>query len=496
MRSSFLLATSALLLAASTASAARIKVSKGGPIPTIQEGVDLAQPGDTVLIGPGVYSESISVPATKTGIRIRGRGSVVLDGVAATRAGTYQLLQISAGGVQVRGLILRNLNTEYGDAVKISASDVLLEDLRIRGCAGGITAIGSGVRVEDCALSGCGVTIIGDDASAFRTEIRNASNPGFYLNGRRSQVRKCTVTGVANINGSWSRGIYTPDDDAVVVGNEVRNIAGSGIYVPGDRALVKKNSIENANWDGIYVPGEGAVVDRNTIRNCGKNGINVIGAGARVTGNDVRGARTLMSVIGDSGIVSDNVLQDGVAWLDSSNDTTIFSHGLYLSGQGVSADGNLIQDVPGHGIMLFGSGSTLTGNEVRRAGIGEDGLFIYHGVLIRGSNQTLVDNRVRNCTGDAFYVDGSTIRLERNRALDNLRDGFDVSAGASDVTLIRNQARRNGAEGLDHSAPGFNLINDNTFLDNRLDVGSDGNVVQFERNTFVTGGVGETPELD
>lgn len=47
---------------------------------TIQGAVDLAEEGDTILIGPGVYKESVKVRTP--GLRIRGvsRGGVVLDG--------------------------------------------------------------------------------------------------------------------------------------------------------------------------------------------------------------------------------------------------------------------------------------------------------------------------------------------------------------------------------------------------------------------------------
>jgi plastocyanin len=48
--------------------------------PTIQAGVDAAQPGDIVLVAPGVYEEAVRV--TTSGITIRGqdRSTVILDG--------------------------------------------------------------------------------------------------------------------------------------------------------------------------------------------------------------------------------------------------------------------------------------------------------------------------------------------------------------------------------------------------------------------------------
>ncbi len=56
---------------------------------TIQNAVDAASPGDTVLVHPGVYAEQVDV--TTDALRIRGtdRGSVIIDGQNSRQYGIY-----------------------------------------------------------------------------------------------------------------------------------------------------------------------------------------------------------------------------------------------------------------------------------------------------------------------------------------------------------------------------------------------------------------------
>ena len=51
-------------------------------VPGIQEAIDAAQPGDLILIAPGVYPGGYEVPGDKPGLTIRGldRNAVILDG--------------------------------------------------------------------------------------------------------------------------------------------------------------------------------------------------------------------------------------------------------------------------------------------------------------------------------------------------------------------------------------------------------------------------------
>lgn len=84
--------------------------------PTIQEGVDAAEPGGLVLIAPGVYHEAVTVTVPFLTIRGEDRNATILDGGFALANG---IQVIEADGVVVENLTARNylLNGVYWNRV-------------------------------------------------------------------------------------------------------------------------------------------------------------------------------------------------------------------------------------------------------------------------------------------------------------------------------------------------------------------------------------------
>lgn len=91
----------------SGAESAEIKVPEDHT--TIQEAVDAAQPGDLILISPGVYKEGVTVETEDLVIRGLDRNEVVVDGEFERENG----IKILADGVAVENLTVRN-NTANG----------------------------------------------------------------------------------------------------------------------------------------------------------------------------------------------------------------------------------------------------------------------------------------------------------------------------------------------------------------------------------------------
>jgi nitrous oxidase accessory protein len=96
-----------------TASFSRtLQVGEGKSILTIQEGIELSQPGDTLLIGHGIYREGNIV--LKKSITIIGEGYPVLDGEKK-----FEILTILVDNVVVHGL--QFINTGFASMDDLAA---------------------------------------------------------------------------------------------------------------------------------------------------------------------------------------------------------------------------------------------------------------------------------------------------------------------------------------------------------------------------------------
>jgi nitrous oxidase accessory protein len=124
-----LLAAVALILCAALAvpaSAATLTVGAGGQFKTIQQAVDAAKPGDTVLVAPGTYTENVVVskPLTITGNATVNAADSSKDVFLITSPGVHiDGLTISGGesGVNVGGVAscaITNI-TEHGNVFAV-----------------------------------------------------------------------------------------------------------------------------------------------------------------------------------------------------------------------------------------------------------------------------------------------------------------------------------------------------------------------------------------
>jgi hypothetical protein len=82
--------------------AARSKIDVPGDVPTLEQAIARAQPGDTIVLAAGTYPGGNVVPPAKHDITIRGadRNGVVLDGANRRRHG----IVVHADGVSILNL--------------------------------------------------------------------------------------------------------------------------------------------------------------------------------------------------------------------------------------------------------------------------------------------------------------------------------------------------------------------------------------------------------
>ncbi|MGW2512088.1 right-handed parallel beta-helix repeat-containing protein [Streptomyces scopuliridis] len=98
---------------------AQVTIRVPGDAPTISDAVSLAQPGDLVLVAPGVYHESVKIDTARITLRGESRDKVVVDGQLRRPNGVV----VTAPGVAVENLTVQK-NTQNGVLVTGSAAAV------------------------------------------------------------------------------------------------------------------------------------------------------------------------------------------------------------------------------------------------------------------------------------------------------------------------------------------------------------------------------------
>lgn len=425
-----------------SADAAVIKVAKNGAFPTIQAGIDAADAGDVVQVGPGVYSETLTMDATRAGVTVKAKGSVVLDALGPLGVGLGPAITVEAPNVRIQGLTIRH-------AISTANTDGI-----------GILALAANLRVEKCTINACedaGIAVLAPGATLSRCVIRSMPLALFVSGGDGTNIDRCVVRGVEHA---------------------LRIVSGTSVVVDRlDVRLCERAAIEVATANA-----SGVVVRDSKFECVGEHCIVLGDVDALVEGNRFRSVAGGIVLSGDDAIVRANVFEF----------ISAFAAAIDVDGAaGARIEDNVIRDCATAAILLDSGSSTATlaDNVVLRAG---DELFVAYQVF--GTNHVLDRERVSFAGGDAFRIDGTDHELFDCIALDAAVDGFDVASSADFVSLDGCLAQRCAAEGFENSGTLTNL-NACIAKQNRIDFANDGTFVVVDV-TFVTGGAATPPQID
>ena len=189
---------------------------------TIQAAVDAAQPGDTILVPPGTYHESVLV--TKSHLTIAGSRAAILD-AAGFRTG----IRVGSGSI-----------TRGGPAP--TCPPLAVEEFTL-----------SGLTVEHAGFSG--VFVVGVDGYHL-TGTRYVDNPvygPFPVCSSNGLIDFNQVVGGGSAAGpSTDTGIYVGDDDRVTVRNNSVTNYVIGVVVENSINAIVQDNLLQGNTAGVY----------------------------------------------------------------------------------------------------------------------------------------------------------------------------------------------------------------------------------------------------
>lgn len=233
--------------------------------PSITAAVTAAAPGATILVGDGVYRESVTIPAAKSSIRLIADGKrVILDGQGSLSAA----FTIRADNVEIYGFRIFNYVTagllDSGIANKLIHNTILL-----------ITQ-GNGITLNR-AFS----TLI------WRNRIIRANQNGISILAMNTWCLENEIL------KSGANGVLTTEINTVgntITGNRINNSVLDGISDSAGFNLLLNNSISGNGGDGIHERRSGAgfasILDNNLTLN-GRNGLELNNNGNFAANNSI-----------------------------------------------------------------------------------------------------------------------------------------------------------------------------------------------------------------
>lgn len=299
--------TRGVLVPVATASGVTRRVPQD--YPTIQNGVDAANPGDLILIDKGEYSESVFVTTPSVTLRGVDRNEVVLDGKFELGTG----IMIGGNGVAVENMTARNYtlngffwtgvrgfrasyltaynNGDYG-IYAFGSTDGLFEHSYASGSPD------SSFYVGQCVPCRVVLNDVIGEYSGLGYSGTNSSGDMYVINSRFTHNRTGLSTSTFDIE------LSPPGRDTTIMGNFIADsgldneasgfyatetLAGNGIALVGThRNRIERNYITRSRTNGIvivpildrnYWPATGNMVRDNVVINSGRADLAATGLG-------------------------------------------------------------------------------------------------------------------------------------------------------------------------------------------------------------------------
>ncbi len=427
---------------------------------TIQDAVDNAFPGDTIVISPNPdpkgYTENVVVDTsdlTIIGKHKKGKWekdkwekdkkgkiccpAVIVDTCETTGSPTScggNGFEINASGVTIKNVTIRH--ADKGVEIIVGGDNATIKNVCFIDNEEGVDADNlspnnvNNVKVINCEFIGShpegAIDIRGDDAYVEKNTLLNTD--GIEIKGNRATVKSNTVR-------------VTTDREC--------------IDGEGDDALITKNHLGPNDDDGIEWDGNNAEITYNKINGCEDAGINYAGENANISHNNIT---------------------------DINDDDA----GIFAEGNNLKITNNYISNTSNEGIDCIGDSNTISKNTVKLAGNDSDS---EPGIEIEGNDNIITYNITRlNSFAGIVNESGSDNEYIGNISKNNGTSGIRIEDGDGNI-VDKNRTLHNHGEGINNDVTAINtVVTNNTSLGNRTDVCNAGTIATFTGNNFVTGG--------
>ncbi len=244
--------------------------------PTIQQAIDAAAEGDTVVVEGGTFEENVVI-ADRTRLKLVGRSDAAIDGIADST------LTIT-GSSRIEVSDLRLVGGRRWPVVEI------LDSERVKIRRSKVTDGGRGITVESSTkVTLADLTVKGPDWSCIH--LGRFGNPVDGAVVKKSRIKDCGYHGIWMEAGEGSlirdnklRDIGSAKISDGVLGTAITTKDGLG--EGGREPRIVGNRISRTKGPCIYVQDDSRIA-RNRASRCGDAGIEVDGVGNNLVENRV-----------------------------------------------------------------------------------------------------------------------------------------------------------------------------------------------------------------
>ena len=500
------------IFGATGAQAATINVP-GNNGKSIQDGVDLADPGDTVKIKAKKksYFENVVVTTNRiklVGVAKKGKKPVI-DGTSVD-GNTHDLsLEIIADNVTVR-----NLGSRHGTGNECTGEGCLFERVAVSMSDHGSDCIqieGNRGKVLKSNLIGCdsyGVEIDGNGGRVVGNAIRQTDSGCVDLDGDRMSVIGNTLH-----NCEDDEPIDLSGDDATIR-NNVGSNSDYGYEIDGDGNLIRDNVGRNfENDDNFDVSGDrNRLIGNRAVHSGGEGCFEVDGIANRIEGNRAQFCDGGYEIDGENMKVINNRLADNSSGddgfgiecfdLDGINpaeaceravvsrnraaDAGDDDEGFNISDSGTDGGmvirGNVSADNNDGGFEINVDDALIANNSSSRDGAEAN----EPGFEIDGDDNRIEANEVFSSGDDGLNVGGVDNKIVGNVVRRSNIDGIAIDSGSTDAVVRANRALGNFGDGIENDGTDTDVVK-NRASGNRRDCVNDGTIATKQGNKCADG---------